>query len=194
MTLSRIVPWLTAALVTSCVTLWLSANAAPAGAGAPISEARAFSELASVAAAHGHKIPDGLVTYAHFGNTVVAHGPLAGIGGYTEADFKAGVPIMAVLVAEPTPGRVPNGAYVVWVQFDPGSDTGIATYVDRDGHVAASVPAYSRTPDAIRQVFPNVFNPPPPMDIPDITSTHVWYGNHWAVDCSGWVPFHTVYY
>jgi hypothetical protein len=197
MTLSRFAPWLIAALLTSCLALWVTADgSSSASAASPSSpsESKAFEQLAAVAAAHGHKIPDGLATYAHFGDTSIAHGPLDGIAGYTDADFQAGVLIMAIVVNEPTPGRVPNGAYVVQARFEPGARDGMATYFDAQGRAVASVPAHSRTPDEINAAFPGAYDPPPPSEIPNITSTHVWHNDHYAVDCAGWQPYHVVYY
>jgi hypothetical protein len=194
MTLARLAPWLLAALLTSSLALWVTADASSgAGASSP-TEDKAFEELAAVAAAHGHKIPDGLATYAHFGDTTIAHAPLDGIAGYSDADFQAGVLIMAIVIDEPRPGRVPNGAYVVQVKLEPGSATGVATYFDAEGHAVASVPAQSRTPDQINAIFPGAYDPPPPANLPNITSTHVWHNNHYAVDCAGWQPYRVIYY
>jgi len=186
----RIVPWISASLVTAGLAVWLSAHAA---SDPTTSEAEAFAQLSAVAAAHNASIPKGLKTYAHFGDSVVAHAPLAGIDAYTEADFAAGVPIMALFVQE-SGGRFPSGAYLVKVQFEPGSDTGTAVLLDGTGHVVSKVIAHSLAPDAINGVFPKTYDPPPPVNIPNITSTHVWHNNHWAVDCAGWQPYRVIYY
>jgi hypothetical protein len=194
MTLTRLAPWLIGTMLASCLALWAAADPAATAATASNSETKAFDQLAAVAAAHGHKIPDGLATYAHFGDTAIAHAPLDGIAGYTADDFRAGVLIMAIVIEETTPGRVPNGAYVVQARFEPGAATGVATYFDAEGRAVASVPAQSHTPDQINAVFPGTYDPPPPSNIPNITSTHVWHNNHYAVDCAGWQPYRVIYY
>jgi hypothetical protein len=175
--------------VTASIAVWT----AHAASGGPTSEAEAFAQLYTVAAAHNASIPKGVNTYAHFGKSVIAHAPLAGIGAYTEADFAAGVPIMALFVEEDG-GRFPSGAYIVKVKIEPGSDTGRATLLDAAGHEVASTEAYVRAPDDINAVFPNTYDPPPPVNIPNITSTHVWHNNRWAVDCAGWQPYRVIYY
>ncbi len=190
MLLPRLVSWIAAGLLIAAVAVWITADASSEGAAV---ELRAFDQLAAVAAAHGHQIPDGFATYAHFGDTVIAHAPLDGIAGYRDADFRAGVLIMAILIAEPRPGRIPNGAYVVQVKFEPGSAVGVATYFDAQGRAAATVPAYSRHPAEINEVFPGAYDASPPA-LPNITSTHVWQDNHWAVDCAGWQPYRVIYY
>lgn len=186
----RIASWLSVPVVVAGLSVWLSAHAAGP---ATVSEGEAFAQLSQVAAAHDATIPDGLRSYVHFGTSVVAHAPLDGIGAYTEADFAAGVPLLALFVDEAA-GRFPNGAYVVWVRFKPGSKTGSATLVDADGQQVATVEAYSRSPDDIKAVFPGTYDPPPPSNIPNITSTHVWHNNHWAVDCAGWQPYRVIYF
>jgi hypothetical protein len=194
MTISRLAPWLAAALVTSCLVLWFSADAAPAVPGKVLSEPTAFAQLASVAAARGRSVTPGLATYVHFGDDVLAHAPLDGIAAYTDDEFQAGALIMAIVISSPRPGAVPNGSYVVKVQFEPGADSGLATYIDGSGREMASVQAYSRTPTDINPVFPGAYDPPPPPQIPNITSTHVWHNNHPAVDCAGWQPYHVIFY
>jgi hypothetical protein len=77
---------------------------------------------------------------------------------------------MALFVEE-NGGRFPNGASIVRVQFEPGNDTGRATLYDAAGHEVAST-----------------------VNIPNITSTHVWHNKRWAVDCAGWQPYRVIYY
>jgi hypothetical protein len=191
MSLSRLASWIVAVLLTSGIAVWLTADASSDPAASV--ELKVLDQLAAVAAAHGHQIADGLATYAHFGDTVIAHAPLDGIAGYGDADFQAGVLIMAILIAEPSPGRIPNGAYVVQVKLEPGSNVGIATYFDAQGRAAATVAAYSRRPQDIDPIFPGAYDPSSP-GIPNITSTHVWPNHHWTVDCAGWQPYRVIYY
>jgi hypothetical protein len=191
MLLPRVVSWIVTVVLTSGVAVWFTTDGSSDAAGSV--ELRAFDQLVAVAAAHGHQIIDGGVSYAHVGDTVIAHAPLDGIAGYRDADFQAGVLITAILVAEPRPGRIPNGAYVVQVKLEPGSDVGIATYFDAQGRAAATVPAYSRRPDDINAVFPGAYDPAA-RALSSITSTLVWHDDHWAVGCAGWQPYRVIYY
>jgi hypothetical protein len=190
---SRIASWSAAVVAVSGLAWWMAADAAT-GATPALSEPQAFSMLASTVAAHGQSIPKGLETYVHFGDGVVAHAPLAGIDRYTEEDFAAGVEIMALVVSMPVTNLVPNGAYVVKAQFDPGAATGKVSFLNAEGQAVATAPAYARSYDEITQVLPGAYDPPPPPMIPNITSTHVFYHGHLAVDCSGWDPPRTIYY
>jgi hypothetical protein len=191
MTLARLTPWLIGALLTSCLALWVTADASSGDVVVTLDlEARAFDRLAAIAAAHGHAIPDGLATYAQRGDAAIAHAPLDGIAGYTAADFETGVLIMAVVIDEPTAGRVPSGAYVVQVKRDPGSQTGVATYFDAQGRAAAQVSAQWRTLDALLARVP-ASAPRPAKDV-DPPRSYVWSGDHHAIACAGWQPYQVV--
>lgn len=151
-------------------------------------EDAAAEKLAAVAAAHGDGLADGRTSYVHFGGTTVAHAPLASMNDVTEDDLAQGAEVMAVFVRGDESGRVPDGAYVVRLQFDPGADRGTATYVDGEGRDVVKVEAFARTRDQINGVFDDAYDPPPvddPPAIPVITSTHVWRNGRYMVDCTG---------
>jgi hypothetical protein len=190
---SKLASWLVAGVALLGLAWWVAADAAT-GATASLAEPQALSMLASTAAAHGRSVPRGLESYVHFGDGVLAHAPLAGIERYTDDDFAAGVEIMALVVSMPESNVVPNGAYVVKAQFEPGATTGKVTFLDAEGRAVATTPAYARSYDEISRVLPGAYDPPPPPMIPNITSTHVFYHGHLAVDCSGWDPPRTIYY
>lgn len=196
MNTSRIVALTTAAVATAGLTLCLTTRNAPA-ADPPCAdpEAAALAQLDKVAAAYGVSVKKGASTYTHFAKTRLAHAPLDGIENLTEADIAAGAPIMALFVQGDGSGRIPDGAYVVSIQFTPGADTGIATYHDASGNDVADVEAVLRSRDEINSLFPDTYeDPPTPSNIPNITSTHVWHNNRWSVDCTGpgwnWAVFY----
>lgn len=190
MLLPRLASWIVTAILTSGIAVWITTDGSSDAAAAV--ELKAFDQLAAVAAAHGHQILDGHAGYAHVGDAVIAHAALDGIAGYRDADFQAGVLIMAILIAEPHAGRIPNGAYVVQVKLEPGSDAGIATYFDAQGRAAATVPAYSRRPEDIDAVFPNAYLPR--TEPAAVTSELVWHGDRWIAGCAGWQPYRVIYY
>lgn len=194
MTFSRLAPWLLGALLTATIVLWMTADVSPSAAADTSAETKALEQLSAIAAAHGHSIPDGLATYVHVGDTVLAHAPLDGITGYTDADFAKGVLVMAIVVSDARQGRVPNGAYVVQIKLDPRTGDGTATYFDAQGTPAASVPAHTRTPEQVNAVFAGAYDPPPPSNIPNVTSTHVFHNGRYMVDCAGWQPYRVIYY
>jgi hypothetical protein len=186
MRLLRIAPWLTGALAIACMALWWSADAAsevPA-----MTEARAFEQLAAVAADHGRTIAAGRASFTRLGDAVVAHAPLTGIAGYSDADFEAGVLILAIAISEPVPGRIPSGRYVVQLQVASGSDAGIATFLDAEGEAVASVPAQVRRSTVAE---PAARDEPHPPDRPTTATTHVWR-DRFTVECAGWQPYRVI--
>lgn len=187
----RLASRLSLPVLVACLALWLTAHAAGP---TPLSEDEAFTRLSHVAAAHGATLSPGLRTYAHFGSTVIAHAPLDGIGAYTDADFEAGAPILALTVDAATPGAVPNGTYLLRVRIKPGAAAGQVALVDAAGALVATGKAVVRSADEINGIFPRSYEPLPPLGIPNITSTHVWHNNQWAVDCSGWQPWRVIYF
>ncbi len=195
MTLARLAPWLIAALLTSCLALWVTADASATDTAVPALEARAFDRLAAIAAAHGHAIPDGLATYTQLGEATIAHAPLDGIASYTAADFEAGVLIMAIVIDEPTPGRVPSGAYVVQAKLAPGSRTGTATYFDAQGRAAAQVSAHWRTIEELGQAVGGSAAAGalrPIANGAELPTSLVWSLDHHAIACAGWQPYQVV--
>jgi hypothetical protein len=185
---SRIAFLATTTIAAAGLTLCLTAGTAPAAnpAACTTPEAAAFAQLDSVAAANGASIPGGVSTYTHFDKTVLAHAPLAGIQNLTANDLAKGAPIMAVFVHGDASGRVPDGAYVVRVQFQPGATDGTATYLDASGKEVVHVAAGMRDRAEINNLFPDTYeDPPTPSNIPNVTSTHVWRNDRYMVDCTG---------
>ena len=193
MTVSRLAPWLLAALLTCTIALWVTADASSTPDGEPPAEAKAFAQLAAVAAAHGHAIPDGLARYAHHGDAAIAHAPLDGIAGYGDADFATGVLIMAVVIEEPPagrPGRVPSGAYVVQVKLDPATHDGTATYFDGHGAAVAHVAAHARARDELAGRFPASL----PVRGGGVTTTQIWQDGSYVIASAGWQADRVIYY
>lgn len=195
---SRIAFLATTAAAAAGLTLFLTAGAAPAASPSACTDAEAvaFAHLDSIAAAYGASIPGGVSTYTHFDKTVLAHAPLAGIQNLTAADLAKGAPIMAIFVHGDASGRVPDGTYIVRIQFQPGAPDGTASYLDASGKEVVHVAAVMRDRAEINNLFPDTYeDPPTPSNIPVVTSTHVWHNNRWAVDCTGpgW-NWHVAYY
>ena len=71
------------------------------------------------------------------------------------------------------------------IQFQPGAVDGSATYLDAAGNEVVRVDAVMRGRAEINSLFPGAYGDPPPSDLPVISSTHVWNGNSWGVDCTG---------
>lgn len=178
MALTRFAPWLLVVLVAVTFILWETADVASSD-GEHSARDDAFAQLAAVAGAHGHAIPDGTARYAQTGDAMIAYAPLDGIAAYTDADFAAGVLIEAVVVTSAKPGPVPNGAYVVQVTIDARTGEGTAVYFDGDGSPRARVPARATAggePQA------------------RVTSSHVWRDGHYAITCAGWTPYRAITY
>lgn len=197
MTKSRIAFLATTAVAAAGLTLALTAGTAPAASPPCVDpETVAFAQLDKIASTRGASINPGVATYTHFGTTVLAHAPLAGIENLTAADLAKGAPIMAILVHGDASGRVPDGSYVVSIKFQPGATDGSASYLDASGKEVVHLEAVMRDRAEINNLFPDTYeDPPTPSNIPVITSTHVWHYNKWSVDCTGpgW-NWHVAYY
>lgn len=186
--ISRTAVLATVAVAATALALWAGrAPAAEPPPEAPLSEADAYAQLAGVAAAHGASLPDDRSNYLRAGSLVAATSPLAHVNQLTEADLAAGALIHAVVVVGDPDGRIPDGAYVVRVQFAPGDTAGTATFLDANGTAAAQVSAWMRTRDEINAVFPDTYGEPPPIDpppmIPNVSSVH--YFPKLTFDCTG---------
>lgn len=180
MALSRVAPWLLVVLVAVTFVLWETADVGSRDSGDHAARDEAFAQLAAVAGAHGHAIPDGTARYAQTGDAMIAYAPLDGITAYTDMDFATGVLIEAVVVTSAKPGAVPNGAYVVQVTIDPKTGAGTAVYFDADGSPRARVPARAVADDQQRAT--------------SVTSSHVWRDGHYAITCAGWQPYRAITY
>jgi hypothetical protein len=159
-------------------------------------DTRVDAEKELLAAATEHKVHiqvDRMIS-ASTQTTTILHAPLQGIERYKDADFSAGAKVLLMIVKSSARRAIPNGSYVVKVQHRPGATSGKALFTDTKGTVVAQRNLIIRTREQAAVLFPEVYSGPDPVDIPVITSTHVWHNNHWAVDCAGWQPYRVLYY
>lgn len=158
----------------------------------------ATNQLKKAASDHGVTVLSDLMTYVTAPDLVMVHAPIEGYLKYTDADFAAGARLMMVMVHSGNKLNVPDGTYLVSVEFPLPDSTnklakeGKARFFGPDGTVVAERPAYVRTVDEQKDFFPGT--DPGPSNIPNITSTHLLRNGHYYVDCSGWKPFRTIYY
>jgi hypothetical protein len=162
----------------------------------------ATNELIATAKKHSVAIREAQVSFISNGLVTIAHAPLVGIERYTDANFATGSPIQVILIDSSNPVNLPKGSYLVKAQFQPGAASGKALFVDGNGKLVTQRELIIRTQAQAASVFPDVYTNP--VDIPIITSTHVWIGDpthigdpkygHYAVDCSGWQPYRILYY
>jgi len=165
--------------------------------------ASASKDLQAIGAKHKVQLREKQISFFTAGALTIAHTPVVGIERYTEDTFAAGAPILVILVNSAKPSRVPNGTYLVKAQFRPAAQTGKALLVAANGTVVDQLDLIVRTRRELANVFPDVYSTPL-VDIPVITSTHVWVGDqnwigdqnhgHWGVDCTGWDDHHTLYF
>ena len=165
--------------------------------------ASASKDLQSIAAKHQVRLREKQMSFFTTGAFTIAHAPIVGIEQYTEDTFAEGAPIQVILVNSAKPARVPNGAYLVKAKFRPGAKTGKALLVAANGTLVAELDLIVRTQRELATVFPDVYSTPL-VDIPVITSTHVWLGDqshignqqlgHWGVDCMSSSNGPTLYY
>jgi hypothetical protein len=166
--------------------------------------ASASKDLRTIAAKHKVRIDEKQMSFFTTDAFTIAHAPVVGLERYTEDAFAAGAPIQAILVNSAKPARVPNGTYLVKAQFQPGAKTGKALLIAANGTLVAQLDLIVRTRRELANIFPDVYSTPL-VDIPVITSTHVWLGNqahigetgpygHWGVDCMSSSNGPTLYY
>jgi hypothetical protein len=154
----------------------------------------AEKELRAAAALHKVRIQVKRMISAGTEATTILHAPIQDIERYTDTDFSAGAPVLLMIFKSSVQQAIPNGSYVVKVQHRPGATSGKALFTDTKGTVVAERNLVIRTREQAAVLFPEVYSGPDPVDIPVITSTHVWHTNHWAVDCAGWQPYRVLYY
>lgn len=142
-------------------------------------------EFQRAAAAYRVKIRSGEAVSGSASQVTVSAVALAGIEKYRAADFAKGVPIQLVIVKALGKSSVPTGSYLVRAQFTRGAASGSALFVDPAGTVVVRRPLIVTKWAQSGVLFPNVYPSPEPVDIPVITSVHVWHDGHWAVDCTG---------
>jgi len=191
-------PWLTSLLVfllaTACAST--SRNVTP-------KLAAATNELVTTARRHRVAIRTEHVSFSTDGSVVVAHVPLEGIERYTDADFAVGAPIQIIYVASPQAINLPEGSYLVKVQFQPGATEGKALFIGDKGTTVQQRTLTISDRVQAASVFPDVYSDSPAA-IPVVTSTHFFVRQprrpgeppvtRWVVDCAGWKPFRIVYY
>ena len=162
-------------------------------------------ELAAAASSHKVSIDLDKMLFAGDQNTLMAHAPITGMEKYGDRDFAAGAPIHLLIIRSTRKYDVPNGSYVVKIQFEPGAASGKAIFLDRNGKVATTRKLYIKSLSESAAYFPDVYVGADPQNLPVVTSWHVFGGyyfdtksNTWLprflVDCAGWKPYHVVYY
>lgn len=154
------------------------------------SSAAARQEFLEAARAQGVSIQADRIAYVNDGKTTIIHAPVAARARSRETDFAAGAPVLFLMIKSTLKLGVPNGAYVVRAQYRLGASTGKALFTDRRGVVAVQRDLLVRTWKQSSDLFPDAYPSPPPAEIPNITSTHVIFGDahgnpHYYVDCSG---------
>lgn len=151
--------------------------------------AAAKQELLDAAKAHGVSIQVERMLYVSDGRTTIVHAPITGSEKYRSADFAAGAPILLVIVNSTMRLAVSNGSYVVRAQYESGASSGKVSFVNRRGIVAGQRDLIIRTWKQSGILFPGAYGDPPPVGIPNITSSHIisWQNGiaHYYFDCSG---------
>ena len=118
-------------------------------------------ELLAAAKAHKVRIKADEIAYVSNQKMTIVRAPIAGIEKYTDAEFAAGAPVVLMIVKSKTKLAVPDGSYVVKVQYPLQADSGKAIFLDRAGTVVAQ-----------RDLGRPVLTPPDP-DSPDRVDTEV---------------------
>jgi hypothetical protein len=156
----------------------------------------AQKELRAAAKAHNVDVHIDGLAFACLPTLTLLHAPLAGIERYGDREFAAGAPITLLIVKSTLRSAVRNGSYVVKAQHKPQATSGKVLFLDRAGIAQAERKLFVRPWRESAVLFPDVYTDPPPDPdlIPVVTSTHVWRNNRWVVDCSGWIPYRTIYY
>jgi hypothetical protein len=151
-------------------------------------------ELLKAASAHKVNIDVDRMLSASNQAATILQAPLRGIERYGDADFSKGAPVVLLIIKSSASHPIPNGSYVVKVEYRPGASSGKATFTDTKGHVAAQRDIVIRTWEQAGVLFPDVYPGGGPLEVAVITSLHVWHDGKWSVDCGGWQPYRVIYF
>lgn len=115
---------------------WLDLSHAQKTAKVP---AAARQELMKAAKAHKVSIRTDKIAYVDNQKMTIVRAPIVGIDKYGEADFEKGAPIELVIVKAKTKLEVPDGSYVVKVQYARNATSGKTIFTDAAGNVVAQL-------------------------------------------------------
>lgn len=164
----------------------VTAQAGASGARVSGDVVAARQELLAAAKEYKVAIQESRIAYVDDGRARFAHAP---IPIPKNANFAAGVPVMLVSVKSTTKLGIPNGSYLVKAQYRAGSTAGKALFTDRKGIVSVQRELIVRTWEQSAILFPSIFSDPKPAEIPNITSTEIfWDVNgipHRYFNCAG---------
>jgi hypothetical protein len=161
--------------------------------------ATARKELQAAAKAHGVRVNADQMIYAEFEETMIVHALIAGIEKYKDADYQAGAPIQLLIVKSLTRGDIPNGSYVIKIQYRSRTKDGRAIFTDRKGAVILERKLIVRTWKQSADLFPEVYSDTGIQNLPQINSSH-WFNygfpKGWRLifDAAGWTPYREIWY
>jgi hypothetical protein len=112
----------------------LSRNFAQATPSVP---AAARKELLAAAKAHGVSIKADKIAYVDNQKVTIVRAPIKGIDKYSDADFAKGAPIVLMIIKSKVKLAVPDGSYVVRVQYQRNAKSGKAIFTDAGSAVVA---------------------------------------------------------
>jgi hypothetical protein len=95
------------------------------------------TELLAAAKAHGVSIKADKTAYVNNQRMTIVRAPIKGIDKYNDADFAKGAPIVLMIIKSKMKLAVPDGSYVVKVQYQRNAKSGKAIFTDAGGAVVA---------------------------------------------------------
>lgn len=149
-------------------------------------------QLVAVAEKRGLEVRPEQVTYATLGSSFMVHAPPADADKHSEEEFARGVDVTVIYVGGTEHSLLPRGFYVVRAIVPMGAEQGKAQFIDASGEIVATSPLYVRSRDQEVAFFPEPPGPGP-VQIPNITSTHIFRNGQKYVDCY-FHPGKTLYY
>lgn len=139
-------------------------------------------DVLEAAEKHGVRIRRGEAVYAGNAQVAISAVAIAGSEKFRPGDLLRPTPVHVVVIRSRTVSDVPDGSYVVKFQIRPGATEGSALFTGPDGSVVARRRLLMRTRAQAAAIFPWIYNDTNPVEIPVVTSAHVWHNGHWAVD------------
>ena len=97
----------------------------------------ARKELLAAATAHKVRIKADKIAYVSNQKMTLVRAPIAGIEKYADADFESSAPVVLMIIKSKVKLAVPDGSYVVKVQYPRQGESGEAIFTGRDGKVVA---------------------------------------------------------
>lgn len=97
----------------------------------------AKKELLKAAKAHGVNIKADKIAYVDNQKMTIVRAPIAGIEKYVEADYETGAPIALMIIKSTVKLAVPDGSYVVSIQYPRNAKSGKVLFTNAAGAVVA---------------------------------------------------------